>query len=459
MDALAVRLQSVVGPRHVLVDDDLTAAYSVDWTGRWRGRPRLVVRPSSTEQVAAVVFACAEAGAPMVPQGGNTGLVGGGVPRDGAGEVVVSLRRLDHMDPVDVSSGLLTAGAGATLAAAQRHARSVGLDLAVDFAARDSATLGGIVATNAGGERVLRYGGTRTQLRGLEAVLADGAIVSRLSGLPKDSAGYDLIATLVGSEGTLAIVTRVQFRLVPWLSERVVALVAVDGTAAAVDALGELRRRLLTLEAAELFYDDGLDLVCSSLGLARPFAAGHPAYLLVECADRSDPTEGLGAAVAGIDGVRDAALATDGLRREALWRYREAHAEAINAAGVPLKLDVALPLGALAAFDRDVRALVRRLAPAARLVSFGHLAEGNLHLNILGADDEDERLTGAVLEMVAAAGGSVGAEHGIGRAKTRWLHLSRSPAELAAMRAVKQALDPQWLLNPGVLFPKPEPIA
>jgi FAD/FMN-containing dehydrogenase len=454
-DPLAPRLAAIVGPRHVLTEPDLVAPYAVDWTNRWSGRPRLAVRPGSTDEVSAVVTACAAAGAAMVPQGGNTGLVGGAVPR--GGEVVISLRRLNQLEPVDRDAAHLVAGAGTTLADAQRHARAVGLDVAIDFAARDGATLGGIVATNAGGERVLRYGTTRAHVAGLEVVLADGSVVRRMSGLAKDSAGFDISSLIVGSEGTLGIVTRVRLKLVPHLTERAVALLAVDDTATAVAVLAELRRRRDDLEAAELFHADGLALVCDTLGLARPFPTDHPTYLLVECAGRHDPTDGLAAALADIDGIVDAAVADDAPRRAALWRYREAHGEAINTAGVPVKLDVAVPLRDLARFEDEVRSVVDTTVPAARLIIFGHVAEGNLHVNLLGAADRAEAVTVAVLELVAGFGGSIGAEHGVGQAKVRWLPLTRSGEELAAMNAVKRALDPRWLLNPGVVLTVPEP--
>jgi FAD/FMN-containing dehydrogenase len=288
---------------------------------------------------------------------------------------------------------------------------------------------------------------------GLEAVLADGSIVRRMSGLPKDSAGFDVTSLLVGSEGSLGLITAVRLRLVPHLTERTVALLAVADTDVAIEILGELRRRHDDLEAAEVFHAAGLDLVCDSLGLARPFIVDHPTYLLIECAGRHDPTDPLAATLAELDLVDDAALASDAPRREALWRYREAHAEAIAAAGIPLKLDVAVPLGRLADFEREVRGTIAELAPRARLVVFGHLAEGNLHVNVLDTPSTYERITDTVLPIVARHGGSIGAEHGVGRAKVPWLPLTRPPAELAAMRAVKLALDPKWLLNPGVVLP------
>jgi FAD/FMN-containing dehydrogenase len=458
-DPLAGVLTGIVGPSHVLVDPDLTAPFATDWTRRWTGRPRLAVRPGSAAEVAAVMAACAAAEAPVVPQGGNTGLVGGGVPR--GGEVVISLRRLDHLEPVDLATSTVVVGAGVTLADAQRHARAAGLDVPIDFAARDGATLGGIVATNAGGERVLRYGTTRVNVAGLEAVLADGTVVRRMSGLPKDSAGFDLTALLVGSEGTLGIVTQVRLRLVPHLTERAVALLALDSsTATAIEVVAALRRQRDDLEAAELFHASGLALVCDIIGLPRPFPRDHATYLLVECAGEDDPADGLAAAIGAIAEsveIADAVIATDPPRRAALWRYREAHGEAISTAGIPLKLDVAVPVTQLAGFEQQLQGIVDDTAPGARLVVFGHLAEGNLHVNLLDPDDRADAVTEAVLGLVARLGGSIGAEHGVGQAKVRWLPLTRSGEELAAMNAVKRALDPKWMLNPGVVLPVPEP--
>src|SRR2546423_3672422 len=219
---LQSQLIEAIGPEAVLTDPDVVAGYETDWTGRFRGRARLVVRPASRDQVVSVLRLCSAAGAAVVPQGGNTGLVGGGVPRDG--EVVLSLARLDSLGPVDRLAGQVTVGAGATLSAVQRHAAAAGFEFAVDLAARDSATIGGMVNTNAGGLKVLRYGSMRAQVAGLEAVLADGRVISRLGGLPKDSTGYDLVGALVGSEGTLAVVTSVRLRLVALARRQVTAL-------------------------------------------------------------------------------------------------------------------------------------------------------------------------------------------------------------------------------------------
>jgi FAD/FMN-containing dehydrogenase len=403
------------------------------------------------DEVAAVVDACRAAGTALVPQGGNTGLVGGSVPL--AGEVVLSLRRLDAVGAVDPVAGQLTAGAGATIASVQATARAAGWDYGVDFAARDAATIGGTVATNAGGLRVLRHGSTRAQLLGVEAVLGDGSVVRRLSGVLKDATGYDLAHLLCGSEGTLGVVTAARLRLVPRHDERVVALVAFGSVGDAVAAAGDLRRRLASLEAAELVLADGVDLVCAHLGLAPPFPARHAALLTVEAAAAEDPTAALAEAVADLDGVADVAVAADGPRRARLWRYREAHTEAINLIGPPHKLDVALPLAHLAEFAAEVPAAVARVAPSARTWVFGHAADGNLHVNVTGVAPGDDAVDEAVVRLTLAMGGSTGAEHGVGTAKRRWLALDRSPADLAAMRAVKAALDPAGILNPNVLLP------
>ncbi len=449
---LPARLREIVGDGQVITDPDVTAPYAQDWTRRWHGKPLAVVRPGTVEQVSAVVRACAEAGVPLVPQGGNTGLVGAGVPQDG--EVVLSLRRLNSIEPVDPLNRTLIAGAGATLADVQRAARGSDLEAGIDFAARDSATIGGVVSTNAGGERVLRNGVTRTQVRGLEVVLADGSIVRRMSGLPKDNTGYDLVQLLVGSEGTLGVITAVQLRLVPPSGAAGAALVAVKTIADALTVLSAVRRRFAGLDAAEYFHDDGLQLVLRHRSLSSPFDRSHPLYLLVEVAGTAgegDAVDELAELLSELDVVRDAVLAASAADRRKLWELREAHTESISAAGVPVKLDVALPLDRLGRFEQELPAVVRDVAPRAIPILFGHIAEGNVHVNLLRATDADVdgSVTDAVLQLVAGHGGSISAEHGIGLAKRRWLPLTREPADIAAMRAIKQALDPAGILSPG----------
>lgn len=450
MTSLEDRLREVVGEAHVLVDRDVVASYESDWTGRFRAEARCVVRPADTAEVAAVVSLCRDEGVEVCVQGGNTGLVGGSIPVDGA--VVLSTKRLADVGEVDPLSAQVTVGAGATLSAVQAVVRKQGFDVGVDFAARDSCTVGGMTSTNAGGERVLRYGTMRAQIAGIEAVMPDGSVVSRLAGLPKDNTGFDLVSLLAGAEGTLGVLTRLRLRLVPLLPGRAVALVAVASTRDAVD-LVVAARSLPSLEAAELFYADGLELVCAHTGLSAPFAERHPAYVLLECADQEDPDEELlGALESAGDVVLDATVATDARGRHALWAYRESHTESINAVGVPVKLDVAVPIGELAALVDALPGVVEAAAPGARLVLFGHVNEGNLHVNVLDALDHDEAATEAVLKLVSSYGGSISAEHGVGRHKREYLGLSRSAAEIAVMRSIKQSLDPQGLLNPGVLL-------
>ncbi|MCI3948263.1 MAG: FAD-binding oxidoreductase [Acidimicrobiales bacterium] len=442
--AVVERLAAAVGPAHVLLDEGTTAGYAVDWTGRYRGRAAAVVRPGSTADVAAVLRVCTAAGVAVVPQGGNTGLVGGGVPL--AGEVVLSTRRLDGIGPVDALAAQVTVGAGATLVAVQAAAAGASLGVGVDLAARDGATIGGMVATNAGGLAVVRHGPMRASVAGVEAVLSDGSVLSRLGGLDKDNTGYDLAGLLCGSEGTLAVVTAVRLRLVAVPAERTTALVGFTDVAAAMAALAELRRRGTVLEAAELVLGDALAVAEDHLGGPSPVSA--PAVLLVEWVPPAAAEEVL----AGAGGVVAVAVATDSSRRAGLWRHREAVTEAISALGVPHKLDIALPPAALATFVDDVRARVAAVAPGSTVALFGHAAEGNLHVNVVGPPPEDEAVDDAVLGLVVERGGSISAEHGIGTAKRRWLARNRTPEEVAAMRAVKAALDPAGTLNPNALF-------
>jgi FAD/FMN-containing dehydrogenase len=452
--SLLEALSDAVGPAHVLSDPDVTASFATDWTGRFAGEARVVARPGSTYEVAAVLGVCAAHGVAVVPQGGNTGLVGASVPH--AGEIVLSLTRLDRLGEVDRATLEVEAGAGVTLARLQEHARAAGLDAGLDLGARDTATVGGAVATNAGGARALRHGTARARVAGLEAVLAGGGRVERLGGLLKDNAGYDLPALLVGSEGTLGVITRVRWRLVPRLPARVAALVPLRSVDAAAALLAVLRTSLPSLEAAEFFLDDGLDLVLDHLGVPAPVTERAPVYVLAECAAERDPTEALAVALerAGVD---DALIADDTGSRERLWRLREAHTEAISAAGVPHKIDVGVPLGRLGEFLRRVPRVVSAAAPGARTVLFGHLGDGNVHVNVLGPPPDDDSVEDAVLRLVAACGGTISAEHGVGRLKARWLDLVRTPGEIAAMAAIKRALDPDGLLNPGVVLAPPEP--
>ncbi len=448
-DPLRDRCAAIVGAAHVLSDAEDRAGYETDWTGRFHGRARLVVRPGDAGQVAANLRACAEAGATVVPQGGNTGLVGGAVPGDG--DVVLSLLRLDQLESVDSVAGEVTVGAGVTLQALREHVLAAGWDFGVDLASRGSATIGGMIATNAGGIRVLRHGPMRAQVLGLEAVLADGSVIRRMPGLKKDNTGYDIPGLLAGSEGTLAVVTAAHLRLTRIKPERITALLRLDSMDDALSAVQSLRS-LSSLDAVEVFFPEGLALVCRHAGVEPPFPSTKGIYLLAECAGQRDPTDELAAALENIS-FEDSAVARDRPGRDRLWAYRERHTEAINAEGVPHKLDISLPLAEIETFVTEVRLTLEAAVSGARAILFGHLADGNLHVNILGAGHDDERPDDAVFRLAASLGGSISAEHGIGRAKRRWLSLTRSPDDIAAMRAIKRALDPSGRLNPGVLFP------
>jgi len=293
---------------------------------------------------------------------------------------------------------------------------------------------------------VLRYGDTRAQVLGVEAVLADGSVVSHLGGLLKDNTGYHLPSLLCGSEGTLAVVTAARLRLVPRHDERVTALLGVSSIGDAIALAADLRRAIADLDAVEFLTRECQELV----GAPLPLPDAHPVYVLVECAGSEDPTP----ALASIVGLRPAAVAgpSEPARRAELWHHREAITEAVNRIGPPVKLDVTLPAGTLAAFCDAVPGVV---PPDARVWLFGHVADGNVHVNVTGVDPADEEVDDAVLRLVAEHGGSISAEHGIGRAKRHWLHLVRSDAEITAFRRIKAALDPTGLLNPGVLLPDP----
>jgi FAD/FMN-containing dehydrogenase len=331
--ALLRSLAGVVGEPHVLTGD-AAAGFAVDWAGRFRGHTPAVVRPGDTAEVAAVLALCTGAGVPVVPQGGNTGLVGGGVPRHG--EVVLSLTRLDQLGPVDLEACQVTAGAGVTLQ--QVTDAGPGLDLPILIASRGSATVGGAVAANAGGLRVLRFGPMRAQLRGIEAVLADGTVVSHLAGLARDNTGYDYPSLLAGSEGTLAVITAARLRLVPRLRDPVTVLAGVGG----LDELHALARRAVAevpgLVSAEFFTRTGLDILVAHAGLAPPLPGPAAAYLLLEA---SGP--GAFGDLADVVGDREAAVAQSAAGRARLWSYRERHPEAAGFPGVPVKLDVSAP--------------------------------------------------------------------------------------------------------------------
>jgi FAD/FMN-containing dehydrogenase len=434
-------LADIVGERHVLTGE-AAAGFCVDWTGRYQGRTAAVLRPGDTNEVAAVLSLCTDAGLPLVPQGGNTGLVGGGVPLHG--EVVLSMTRLNQLGPVDLAASQVTAGAGVTL---QRVADAhQDLDLGVRIASRESATVGGAVATNAGGLRVLRYGPMRAQLRGVEAVLSDGTVVSHLAGLVKDNTGYDYPSLLAGSEGTLAVITKARLRLVPRLRDEVTAVIGLGGLAELHDLALRARREVPGLVSAEYFTQAGLDILVEHAGLVPPLKQSAPVYLLLEAAGPGALDD-----LAEVIGERDAVVGETPADRRRLWAYRERHPEAAGFLGVPIKLDVSVPDAQWVRLASGAAAVAAEADPAARVVTYGHVADGNVHVNIVPAAATDGRHEDAVFSFVASLGGSISAEHGIGALKAPWLGLARSAEEQALFARIRAALDPPGILNPRIL--------
>ena len=434
-------LAGIMGEQHVLTGD-AAAGFAVDWTGRFQGQAAAVVRPRDTAEVAAVLALCTDAGVPVVPQGGNTGLVGGGVPLHG--EVVLSVARLRQLGPVDQEAFQVTAGAGVTLQ--QVADADPGLDLGIQIASRESATVGGAVATNAGGVRVLRYGAMRAQLRGIEAVLADGTIVSHLAGLTKDNTGYDYPSLLAGSEGTLAVVTAARLRLVPRIRDAVTVIIGLGGLDELFATARLAVREVPGLVSAEFFTATGLDILVRHAGLMPPLPAPARAYLLLE-ASGSGAFDDL----AGVIDDREAVVAESAADRRRLWSYRERHPEAAGFLGVPIKLDVSVPAGQWVRLASEAAGVVAGADPGARVITFGHVADGNVHINIVPTVTADGRHEDAVFSFVASLGGSISAEHGIGALKAQWLELARTPAELSLFARIRAALDPTGTLNPHVL--------
>lgn len=465
----------VLGRDNVLDDPEVTVRYTRDWTGRYEGPPTTVLRPASTEQVVAIVRICADRTVAIVPQGGNTGLVGGSVPvADGtpliapdpttypaanpepvalAAQVVVSTDRMVDLHVDATGTGTVTAQAGTTIAAVQDAAARIDRIYGVDLASRDSATVGGTIATNAGGLRVARYGATREQLIGVEMVDGTGRVVGHMTGTVRDNTGYHLPSLVTGSEGTLGIITRAMLRLQPLLPHRTTALVRFPDHDDAARCAADLHGVAPQIESVELFFDDGLDLVCSVFDLPKPFADSRGGYVLVEAADMTDPTSTLAGIIDSVDGVGDVAVAEDRVSAHRLWRYRELHTEAISTVGTPHKLDVAVPLGALEEFTRRVREVVHDVDPAARLWLFGHGGEAAIHVNFVGPANDSTVVDEAVLRLVADMGGSISAEHGIGRSKLPWIGFAHSDTDLEVFAGIRAAFDPVGIMNPGVMLP------
>ena len=445
---LTERLQAVVGRAHVVTDPDVLDGRSVDYTGRYRGQASALVRPGSADEVAAVLRECREAGVCVTVQGGRTSLVAGTVPEND--DVLLSTERLTEIGAVDATDRRVRVGSGVTLAALQRAATEAGLLFGVDLAARDSATVGGMASTNAGGLRTVRYGNMGEQVIGLDVALPDGSVVHRHSQVRADNTGYDLAALFIGAEGTLGVITGLDLRLHPVPPHRVTA---VCGFATLDDlvAAGRALRDTDAIAALEMVDGRAAALAAEHLGVPVP-VDGHW-LLLIELAGATDLTEQLAGALEGTELAGEPAVGIDATSQQRLWQVRESTAEVVGLFGPPLKFDVSLPLSAIPPFAADSAALVAEHAPRAVPILFGHIGEDNLHLNVLRCGAEQERhLYAAMMKMIAAHGGNVSSEHGIGSRKRAYLAMSREPADIAAMRAIKAAFDPTGYLNPAVLF-------
>ncbi len=441
-------LRNSFGSSSVVTDPEIMAGNLTDWTGRFRGEALCVVRPVNPWQVQRVIEIARSSRTAVTSQGGNTSLVGGATPVNGG--IILSSQLLQGIE-IDRHSQIAKVGAGVTLTELNRKARESGLRFGVDLAARDSATLGGMVSTNAGGMHVIRHGGTRQQLVGIEAILGTGQLVSRLEGLYKDNSGYDWASILCGSEGTLGVITKVVVRLVPVPKHRSVALVSVGSLAAAIRIVSDARRRFAYLDAAEFMSGTGLEHVERLQDKRWPLGEIPPYALLLETAGEELEVDQLAEFLDNHEDVDDAALAYDA-RAEGLWTWREGQSLAISSQGIPHKLDVTIPIGEIPAFVAYVSQLIEAEYPAVQAVFFGHLGDGNIHVNLLNVDDADAEIDHEIFATVASSGGSISAEHGIGRAKVHDLSLTRSPQDISSMLSIKKALDPMRILNPGILF-------
>ncbi|WP_051966602.1 FAD-binding oxidoreductase [Kitasatospora mediocidica] len=465
LPAALAALRSVLGPGDVLDPADPAAGFVRDERGLLPARPAAVLRPRDTAQVAAAVAVCARYAVPVVPFAGGTGLVGGAVPLGDREQVVLSVRALDRIRSVDPADFALTAEAGCIVADVQQAAADAGLLFPLRLASEGSCRIGGTVATNAGGSNVLRYGMTRELVLGLEAVLPDGRIWHGLRALRKDNTGYDLKQLLIGSEGTLGVVTAATLRLFPAPRHRAVALLALPRLSVLTPLLACARDLLEDrLSALELFTRTGVELLLAHVpGTRDPFGARYPAYVLVEATATRDGT-GLAAQLEeflteaterGL--VTDAVPALDHPQAQALWALRESLPEAEKRAGGAVKHDVGVRLSAVADFVTAAEERLTQRHPALRANVFGHAGDGNVHVNVLAnglasAGIDRAEVSALVHQVVAEFGGSISAEHGIGVFKADALLAAKSPLELALLRTVKDALDPQGIMNPGKML-------
>jgi FAD/FMN-containing dehydrogenase len=462
--AVIAQLKAALGDGGWSQDRERLAPHLVEWRDRWSGATPLLALPRTPEAAAAVVRICAGAGVAITPQGGNTGLVGGQIPQ---GEILLSTERLNAVREIDTTDDVMVAEAGVTLAGVHEAAAAAGRHFPLSLASEGTATVGGLISTNAGGTAVLRYGTMRALVLGLEAALPNGQLWNGLKRLRKDNTGYDLKQLLIGAEGTLGVVTAAALKLFPILPSRATAFVAV---ASPVDAMALLvRAREMTggtVEAFEIICQLGMDLALAHLPGARPpLAAPTPWSVLIEVADaRAGAAEAALEAVlesALADGlVTDAAVAQNEAQAHAFWALREGQSAAQKSEGPAWKHDVAVPVSRVADFIAEASAALGARFPGVRIDAFGHVGDGNIHYDVLGPSGGDgaahaaARDAGALIvhDIVAAMGGSISAEHGLGSMKTTEALRYKAPEEVAALRAIRAALDPKRIMNPRVLF-------
>jgi FAD/FMN-containing dehydrogenase len=471
-DALLARLRSIVGANHVLTEGDLSA-WEMDWRKREHGKALAVVRPANTAEVAQIVQACAQAGVSMVPQGGNTGMVVGSTPDTSGTQVVLSLRRLDRIRQIDAANLTVTVEAGCILQTLQEACEAAGFLFPLSLAAEGSCTIGGNLATNAGGTQVVRYGNTRELCLGLEVVTAQGEVWDGLSGLRKDNTGYDLRHLFIGSEGTLGLITAATLKLYPLPVSQLTAFAAVPSLGAAVQLLGLAHQQLnASLTGFEVMGKFALGLVAKHFPAQRiPFtdppssaAAQAPYCVVLEHSDHESEVhaknqlEHLLEEALNSGCVLDAVVAENLAQARALWHIRESIPLAQAQEGLNIKHDISVAVSRIPAFVLEMDAALEHAFPGIRLVNYGHLGDGNLHYNVqapLGADaeaflrDQEKPINALVYAAVDRYRGSISAEHGIGSLKREKLEQHKSPVALAAMRAIKGALDPHNLLNPN----------
>jgi FAD/FMN-containing dehydrogenase len=458
------RLKEAVGPDGWSQDPERLAPKLVEWRDRWRGTTPLLLLPKTTEEVAAVIGVCAETRTPVVPQGGNTGLVAGQVPQ---GEVLLSLERMRRIREVEAFDDAIVAEAGVPLAAVQEAAAAAGRRFPLSLASEGSATIGGLVSTNAGGVAVLRYGPMRDLVLGLEAVLPNGEIFHGLKRLRKDNTGYDLKQLLIGAEGTLGVVTAASLKLFPPLASRAVAFVGLKDAGDAVTLLKRAKDESGgAIESFELMARVGVDLALRHIpGTRDPLQDRHAWYVLIELAsaEQGAPAAALDRLLGSAleDGlIQDAAIAQNRAQAAAFWRLREEQSAAQKPEGAGWKHDVSVPISKVAEFLRTATAAMERLAPGCRVMAFGHVGDGNIHFNVVRPEGGEEAAFTALREeagrkvhdIVDSLGGSISAEHGLGAMKTAEALRYKSPVEVEALRAVRRALDPHRIMNPRVLF-------